>query len=123
MIINRGLGVYFFDDRIRFSDTTMNELKDPKFIHILLDRNQKHLYIRPSEKRDNDTFKVVRHKDKGGMVYRIYSKGFVKYLAFLIGLPYPSDSVWYDVVMQEDGQTAFVDLNDYHIVPYRADQS
>lgn len=54
MTINRGLGVYFFDDRIRISDRTMEELKNPKLIHLLLDRKQKHLYIRPSEKRDND---------------------------------------------------------------------
>ena len=119
MIINRGLGIYFFDDRIRFSDRTMEELKKPKFIHLLLDREQKRLYIRSSEKRDNDTFKVVQHKERGGVCYRIYSKGFVKYLAYLIGVPYPSNSVWYDVIMQEDGQTAFVDLSDYHIIPYR----
>lgn len=119
MIINRGLGIYFFDDRIRFSEDTMNALKDPKYIHLLINRKEKHLYIRPSEKRDNDTFKVVRHEDRGGMTYRIYSKGFVKYLAYLIGVPYPFNSVWYDIIMQEEGQTAFVDLKDYHITPYR----
>ena len=118
MVINRALGIYFFDDRIRFSDKTMDELKEPKYIHLLVNRKEKHLYIRASDKRDNDTFKVVRHKENGGWCYRIYSKGFVKYLAFLIGVPYPSNSVWYDVVMKPDGKTAFVDLNAYHIVPY-----
>ena len=119
MIINRGLGIYFFDDRIRISDRTMEVLNNPKFIHLLLDRNQKLLFVRPSETRDNDTFKVVRHKERGGVCYRIFSKGFVKYLAYLIGIPYPSNSVWYDVEMKEDEQTAFVDLKDYHITPYR----
>lgn len=117
-MINRGLAIYFFDDRIRISDRTMEELGHPKYIHLLLNREEKHMFIRASEKRDNDTFKVIRHKENGGWCYRIYSKGFVKFLAYLIGVPYPSDSVWYDLEMQDDGETAFIDLNDFHLIPY-----
>ena len=121
MIVNRGLAIYFFDDRIRISDKTMEELNNPKYIHLLVNREEKQLYIRPSEKRYNDTLKVVRHKENGGWCYRIYSRGFLKFLAYLIGLPYPSDSVWYDLEMQNDGKTALVNLNAYHIVPYRVE--
>ena len=118
-MINRGIAIYFFDDRIRISDRTMEELGSPKYIHLLVNRKEKHLFIRASEKRDNDTFKVVRHKEHNGWCYRIYSKGFVKFLAYLIGVPYPSDSVWYDLKMLDDGMTASVDLNKYHIIPYK----
>ncbi len=120
-MINRGLGIYFFHDRIRLSDRTIEELDNPKYIHLLLDKKEKHLFIRASKKRDNDTFRVIRYRERGGWCYRIYSKGFVKYLAYLIGLPYPFNSVWYDVTMLEDRQTAFVDLNEYHIIPNRED--
>ena len=116
----RGLAIYFFDDTIRIFEKTMEELQFPKYIHLFIDRDKKLLYIKGSKARDNNTFRVSRRKESEEWRYRIYSKGFVKYLASLVGVPYPSDSLWYEEELLDDGNTVQVKLEEYHPIPYRA---
>lgn len=118
---NKGITVYFFDERLRIFKEAMEFLKYPKYIHLLIDEKNKHLFIRRSETRDNDTFRVVTTQFGEERRYRISSKWFVKYLASLIGVEFPSNSLWFDGYFMEDENTVLIDLNKYHVIEYGED--
>ncbi len=118
----QGIGIYFFDDRIRIFSKTMEDLKYPKYIHLLIMRKEKLLLIRGCEKRDNDTFKVMKRQDGGEWRYRISSKAFVIYLASLIGVPYPSDSLWLQEAIKKDENTVLINLSNYQVLPYYSER-
>ena len=118
----QGLGIYFYDDRIRLFGKTMEDLGYPKYIHLLLMKEEKLLLIEGCDKRDNDTFKVSKRKDEGEWRYRISCKAFVKYLALLIGVPYPSESLWFQESIKRDEKTVIINLNKYQVLPYYSQQ-
>ena len=118
-MVKRGLAIYFFDDTIRIFEKTMEELQFPKYIHLFIDREKKLLYIKGSKARDNNTFRVSRRKESEEWRYRIYSKGFVKYLASLVGVAYPSDSLWFEEELMDGGNIVQVKLNEFHPIPYK----
>lgn len=120
-MVKKGLAIYFFDDTIHVFEKTMEELQYPKHIHIFINSEAKLLYVRSSLKRDNNTFKVNRKKENTEWRYRIFSKDFVKYLASLIGVHYPSNSIWLEGILMEDGKTVQIDLSNYHVIPYRTE--
>lgn len=119
---NRGLAIYFHDERIRIFNKTIEDLGNPKYIHIYIKEKEKQLFIRRSDTRDNDTFRINYSKLDGEWRYRISSRQFVEYLAGVIGVPFPSESLWFDGVLLQDGQTVFVDLAQYHVVEYKQEQ-
>ena len=88
---NRGLAIYFHDERIRIFNKTIEDLGYPKYIHIFIKEKEKQLFIRRSDTRDNDTFKISYSKLDGEWRYRINLRQFVNYLAGVIGVPFPSD--------------------------------
>lgn len=119
---NRGMAVYFYDERICLWKDTIEFLKNPKYIHLLIDEKNKHLFIRPAEKRDNDTFRIIYSQFDDDNRYRISSKRFVKYLAALIGVKFPSNSLWFEGYFLEGEDTVLINLNHYHITDYRNDE-
>ena len=118
---NRGMAIYFHDERIRIFNKTIEDLGCPKYIHLFINEENGQLFIRRAEKRDNDTFRVTITKHRDSSRYRINSKSFVKYLAHVIGVAFPSDSLWFEGRLLDDGMTVLINLRDFHISEYRYD--
>jgi hypothetical protein len=119
---NRGLAIYFYDERIRIAEKTFEDLRYPRYIHLFINEKEKQLYIRAAEMRDNDTFRVSVSKRGGEYRYRISSKRFVKYLAAVVGVPFPSDSLWFEEgTLLPDGKTVRIDLTHYNVTEYKAE--
>ncbi len=118
-MISRGLAIYFHDERIRIFNKTIEDLGYPKYIHLFINEADKQLFIRSSVKRDNDTFRVSYTELGNERRYRISSKWFVKYLASVIGVPFPSESLWFEGNLLQDGETVLIDLSKYHITEYK----
>lgn len=119
---NRGLAIYFYDERIRIAEKTFEDLRYPRYIHLFINEKEKQLYIRAAEARDNDTFRVSVTKRGGEYRYRISSKRFVKYLAAVVGVPFPSDSLWFEEgILLPDGKTVRIDLSHYNVTEYKAE--
>jgi len=116
---NRGMAIYFHDERIRIFNKTIEDLGYPKYIHLFINETKKQLFIRRADSRDNDTFKVSYSKTGGEWRYRISSKWFVRYLADVIGVPFPSESLWFEGTLLPDGITVAIDLNQYHVTEYK----
>ena len=118
---NRGLAIYFYDERIRIAEKTFEDLNYPRYIHLFINEKEKQLFIRAAETRDNDTFRVSISKRGGEYRYRINSKSFVKYLATIIGVPFPSDSLWFkEGTLLPDGKTVRIDLSHYNVTEYKS---
>ena len=117
-MINKAMAIYFYDERIRLCNEMMACLDYPKYIHILIDENNKHLFIKLAETRDNDTFRIVYSQFGTERRYRISSKWFVKRLAALIGVKFPSNSIWFEGYYLEKNKSVFIDLKNFHITEY-----
>ncbi len=113
-----GISIYFYDGRIRFHKGSMQDLGQPPYIHLFLNKEDKKLLIRGSEVRDNNAFKVSYRKTNGEWRYQINCLQFVKHLAGIIGVEYPSESLLFDGVLLNDKKTVLVDLSKYTKIPY-----
>ena len=122
-MINRGMAVYFYDERICLWKETIDYLNYPKYIHLLLDEKNKLLFIKPADKRDNDTFRIIYSQFDEDNRYRISSKQFVKKLASIIGVDFPSNSLWFEGYYLKEEHSVLINLSRYHITEYRNDEN
>ena len=85
---------------------------------------EKQLFIQRCEERDNDTFQID-YRDEAGDIdyYYINAKNLMRYLAMLIGVSFPSNSLRFGGRILEDGKTIFVDLKEYYEIPYECKQT
>ena len=90
----------------------------PKYIHILIDAKNRHLFIKRAETKDNDTFKIIYSQLGTERRYRISSRWFVKHLASLIGVDFPSNSLWFKGYYLEEDKTVLIDLKQFHVTEY-----
>lgn len=111
-----GITLLFRDERIYIRRGTMKQLGQPDNIHIHINEKEKRLFIQACEK-DNDAFRVNYYLAK----YCICSKVLLRYLAAVIGVPFPSDSLNFSGVLLEDKQTVFIDLRKYTVIPYNGE--
>lgn len=108
-----GITLLFRDERIYIRRGTMKQLGQPNYIHILINEKEKHLYIQACDK-DKDAFRVNYYVTK----CCICSKVLIRYLATVVGVPFPYDSLNYTGVLMDDMQTVFIDLRNYTVIPY-----
>ena len=113
-----GISIYFYDERIRFRKGTVDEIGNPTYIHLYINEKKKQMFIQACEERDNDAFEITTEKNGGEWRLQIIAKAFVKYLATLIGVPFPSDSLYFPSIPMGDDKTILIDLKDYQVIPY-----
>ena len=119
MVAEKGVSLYFYNERIRIWKSVIAAIGNPKYVRLYINEKEKALYIQACRARDNDTFPI----HSNGMVerYEIVAKSLVKYLASVIGVSFPSDSLTFDIYMLEDGRTVYVDLTNYSVIPYEVE--
>lgn len=111
--------MYFWDHRISIRKQALLDLGNPQYIHLLINKSKKYLFIQRCEERDNDTFPIQYREDTEEIDrYYINAKNLMEYLARLIGVPFPSNSLRFNGKIMDDGITLFVDLNEYQVIPY-----
>lgn len=119
MSMETGISMYFWDHRISIRKQALLDLGNPQYIHLLINKSKKHLFIQRCEERDNDTFPIQYCEDTEEIDrYYINAKNLMEYLARLIGVPFPSNSLRFNGKIMDDGITLFVDLNEYQVIPY-----
>lgn len=119
MATETGISMYFWDNRISIWKKTLLKLGNPQYIHLRINQSKKHLFIQRCEERDNDAFPIKCSDDLDEMEHcYINAKNLMQYLANLIDVPYPSNSLRFDGRIMEDEITLFVDLNSYQEIPY-----
>jgi hypothetical protein len=93
----------------------------PKYIHVLINEDEKAVFIQKCE-YDQDAFEVrFEHLKKDGsllMYYKINAKPLLRYFARLLGVGFDSESFWFSGILLDDGVTVYVDLKKYQIIPY-----
>ena len=111
-----GVSIYFRDDAINVKRLSLMDIGTPKYIHLLLDKNKKLLYIQACEKDKNAFLIQKSDMDKRFM---IICKRFVRYLASVIGVKYDtSNSLKFQDCVQIDAFTLRIDLRHYEEVQY-----
>ena len=119
MSMETGISMYFWDHRISIRKQALLDLGNPQYIHLLINKSKKYLFIQRCEERDNDTFPIQYPEDTEEIDrYYINAKNLMEYLARLIGVPFPSNSLRFNGKIMDDGITLFVDLNEYQVIPY-----
>ena len=119
MSMETGISMYFWDHRISIRKQALLDLGNPQYIHLLINKSKKYLFIQRCEERDNDTF-PIQYREDTEEIDRFYinAKNLMEYLARLIGVPFPSNSLRFNGKIMDDGITLFVDLNEYQVIPY-----
>lgn len=119
MQLETGISMYFWDQRINIRKKALLDLGNPPFIHLMVNEKEKQLFVQRCEKRDNDTFSIEYHEESGDReCYYIYAKNLMRYLASVVGVPFPSNSLRFGGQILDDGKTLFVDLKEYQEIPY-----
>jgi len=118
MLMESGITVNFWNNEINIRTKTLKDLRSPRFVHILINEKEQHLYIRRCEKRDNDAFPIDYAAVETDTKCRFKAKSLVMYLASVIGVNYPSQSLRFFGHLLEDGDTVLINLDDRHTIPY-----
>lgn len=119
MAMETGISMYFWDNRISIWKKTLLRLGNPQYIHLRINKSKKYLFIQRCEERDNDAFPINCSDDPEEMEHcYINAKNLLQYLAHLIDVPYPSNSLKFSGRIMEDEITLFIDLNSYQEIPY-----
>lgn len=108
-----GITLLFRNERIYFAKSALINIGKPEYIHLLINEKDKQLFIQGCEK-DKDSF-VIGYGYKS---WCVYSKLLLKYLAHVVGVPFPSDTLNFSGTVLEDKKTVFVDLKKYTVVEY-----
>jgi len=118
MAIQAGVSLYFRDNRIHIRRKTIYDLGKPKYVHLLINEREKQMFIQSCEK-DKDAF-CLNYSAVDDDAERCYvnAKALLQYLASVIGVAYPSDSLWFAGTMLDDGKTVFIDMSSYQTIPY-----
>lgn len=113
-----GITLSFRHDCIHIRKETIAALGEPEYIHLRINNEEKQIFIQSCEK-DNDAFRVsyyvVDGKTDSGK-YCIFAKKLLTYLALVIGVEYPSNSLWFSGQLLDDKKTVFVDLSTYRVI-------
>lgn len=108
-----GLSISFRWNRIRFRTQLIECIGNPEYIHLLIDRENKLLYVQACE-RDKDAFKVYFQNDPSDAAFYIRGKRLMQYLARVIGL-HSVDAVRY-VGTPYDPGTVLIKLKEYEVI-------
>ena len=110
----------FYDDRIHIWKQTIEFMEKPKYLKLYVDEKHKWFFIQVQEKKDSNTFKIY-YTVEDVLLGRchIIAKRLMKYLASVIGVAYPSDSLKFTGKLMNDN-TLFFDLSCYDVIPYSA---
>lgn len=113
----------FYDDRIHIWKQTIEYMNKPRYMKLYVDEKHKWFFIQVTEKKDSNTFKIYYTKENVlfGRCH-IMAKKLMKYLASVIGVPYPSDSLKFQGRLLEDDRTLYFDLKKYEVIPYSISQ-
>lgn len=118
MAMESGITVNFSNNEINIRTKTLKDLRSPRFVHIFINEKERHLLIRRCEERDNDAFPIDYAAVEIDKKCRFKAKPLVIYLASVIGLPYPSQTLRFCGNLLEDGDTVLIDLDDHQFLPY-----
>lgn len=108
-----GLSISFRWSRIRFRTQLIECIGNPEYIHLLIDRENKLLYVQACE-RDKDAFKVNFQNDPSDAAFYIRGKRLMEYLARVIGLR-SEEAVRY-VGAPFDSDTVLIHLKNYEVI-------
>ena len=118
MAMESGITVNFSNNEINIRIKTLKDLRSPRFVHIFINEKERHLLIRRCEERDNDAFPIDYAAVEIDKKCRFKAKPLVIYLASVIGLPYPAQTLRFCGNLLEDGDTILIDLDDHQFLPY-----
>jgi len=118
MAMESGITVNFSNNEINIRIKTLKDLRSPRFVHIFINEKERHLLIRRCEERDNDAFPIDYAAVEIDKKCRFKAKPLVIYLASVIGLPYPAQTLRFCGNLLEDGDTVLIDLDDHQFLPY-----
>lgn len=118
MAMESGITVNFSNNEINIRIKTLKDLRSPRFVHIFINEKERHLLIRRCEERDNDAFPIDYAAVEIDKKCRFKAKPLVIYLASVIGLPYPAQTLRFCGNLLEDGNTVLIDLDDHQFLPY-----
>ena len=118
MAMESGITVNFSNNEINIRTKTLKDLRSPRFVHIFINEKERQLLIRRCEERDNDAFPIDYAAVEIDKKCRFKAKPLVIYLASVIGLPYPAQTLRFCGNLLEDGDTVLIDLDDHQFLPY-----
>lgn len=118
MAMESGITVNFSSNEINIRIKTLKDLRSPRFVHIFINEKERHLLIRRCEERDNDAFPIDYAAVEIDNKCRFKAKPLVIYLANVIGLPYPAQTLRFCGNLLEDSDTVLIDLDDHQFLPY-----
>ena len=116
------LAFYFRDKRINIGKKTMEAIGMPDYVHLLLDRREKWLFVKGCEK-DNDAFNVYYTTGENSDILRYYinGKALLEKLAVMIGAEKESESIRFNGRYIEEDDAVFFNLNEYTVIPYESE--
>lgn len=80
MSMETGISMYFWDHRISIRKQALLDLGNPQYIHLLINKSKKYLFIQRCEERDNDTFPIQYREDTEEIDrYYINAKNLMEY--------------------------------------------
>ncbi len=118
-----GISIYFRCHRISIHRSAIYAIGKPKYIHLLINRREKKMFIQGCE-QDKDAFKIYYTFSDTENVDKCYihSKWFIEYFADMLGVAYDSESLCFSGILLEDGRTIQIDLNQYEVIAYQPEQ-
>ena len=119
-----GISIYFRYRIMNIHRGAINAIGKPKYIHLLINRQEKKMFIQGCE-QDRDAFKVYyafSGKNHNVDQCHIRSRWFIEYFADMLGVAYDSESLCFSGILLEDGRTIQIDLNQYEVIAYHPEQ-
>ena len=118
MAMESGITVNFSNNEINIRTKTLKDLRSPRFVHIFINEKERQLLIQRCDERDNDAFPIDYAAVEIDKKCRFKAKPLVIYLANVIGVEYPSQTLRFCGNLLEDGNTVLIDLDDHQFLPY-----
>ena len=112
------LAFYFRYNKIYIGKKTMAALGMPQYVHLLVDRKEKWLFVKAC-KRDKDAFNVYYSPVDGDEIrYTINEKPLLLWFSRIIGLDKDSQSIRFEGNFMEEENAVFFDMNKYTFITY-----
>ena len=115
------LSFYFRHNRINIGKRTMEAIGMPDYIHLLVSRKKKYLFIKPC-KKDKEAFNVYFTHGEGNddLQYRINEKPLLKWLGQLAGIESETDTVQFSgIYIPQDNAVCF-NLREYSVISHES---
>ena len=118
------MALCFRDSRINISKKTMEALGMPGYVHLLIDRGQKWLFLKACE-RDKDAINVYYTTGEGSELfhYQIIGKTLLSLISGIMGVGRYSDSLRLLGSYLPDDEAVYFDMNRYDVIPYGEENS